>query len=107
MVDSRMSAISVGCFIVDYEVTGGSWVRFPADASNHKPNLFHWGLTIEFRDIGSPTVTFVLSNGSARFRSEDTYKFDRFELMGFLVNAYSFCLPIATAALQESLNHKV
>ena len=60
------------CSIVDYKVTGGSGVRFPADASNHMPNLFHWGLTIEFRDIRSPTVAFVLSNGSASFRSEDT-----------------------------------
>ena len=60
------------CSIVDYEVTGGSGVRFPADASDHKPNLFHWGLTIEFRDIGFPTVTFVLLNSSASFRPEDT-----------------------------------
>ena len=60
------------CTIVNYEVTGCSGVRFTADASNHMSNLFHWGLTIEFRDIGSPTVTLVLSNGSASFRSENT-----------------------------------
>ena len=60
------------CSIVENELTSGGGVRFPADASNHMPDLFHWGLTIEFRDIGSPTVAFVLSNGLASFRSKDT-----------------------------------
>ena len=32
--------------VVDLEVTDRSSVCFPADASNHLPNLFHGGLTI-------------------------------------------------------------
>ena len=60
------------CCAIDNEVISGSGVRFPADASYDTPDFFHWGLAIEFRDIGSPTVAFVLSNGSASFRSEDT-----------------------------------
>ena len=46
------------CSIVDNKVTGGSGVRSDS--------------TIEFKDIGSPSVTFALSNGSVSFRSEDT-----------------------------------
>ena len=60
------------CAIVDFEVTDGSRVSFPTDASNHLPDLFHGSLTSHLRDIGSPTVSFVLPNGSASFRSEDS-----------------------------------
>ena len=60
------------CAIVDFEVADGNRVSFPTDASDHLPDLFYGSLTSHFGDIGSPAVSFVLPNGSASFRSEDS-----------------------------------
>ena len=60
------------CSIVDFEVTDGSKICFPTEASNNLPDLFHGSLASHLRDIGPTTVTLVLPNGSASFRSEDS-----------------------------------
>jgi hypothetical protein len=57
--------------IVGFEVTDGSVISFSTDAPTHLPDLLYGILTSHLRNIGSPTVSSVLPNDSARFRSED------------------------------------
>jgi len=87
LVDARMPTGYCSnlfyCVIVDLEVTDSSGSRFSNEASEHVPDLFHWSLTTEFRDIRSRTVTFILLNSSASLCSK-MRKFARFKLVGLL-----------------------